>query len=360
MKKFFLLVPFILFLLTVARAQPYGGANMTWSPDGNSYSSFEKGKIVRVELPGMNKTTLVESEKLFPKDSLHPRQISSFQWSANQEQLLLFVNTETQYHKITGEVWLYDLKSSKLKQLGQGLRQDGLMYAKFSPDGSKVAYVYQDKSKGTVVYNLYLEDLQSGKIKPLTFDSRDRVINGTFDWVYAEELFCKDGFRWSPDGKNIAYWNIDASKVRNYLMLNTTDSTYSFTVPVEYPKAGEDPSPAKIGVVDIKTAKTSWMKIEGDPRQNYLVRMEWADDNQIILQQLNRKQNKTNIILANAKTAACRVLWSETDAAWIDVRAAWNSGDNVGWDWIADKKAFIWASEKDGWRHLYRIGMDGR
>jgi dipeptidyl-peptidase-4 len=360
MNKRFLLLLAIIAFSGLAFSQPMGGGVMNWSPDGNSYTTLEKGKIVKVELPSMTKTTLVEAEKLFPKDSIHPRQLNSFQWSAKEDKCLLLINTLTVYHKTTGEVWLYQPKSGTLKQLGKSLRLDGLMYAKFSPDASSVAYVYQDKSKNKVVYNLYVENILTGKIKQLTFDTRDRSINGTFDWVYAEELMCKDGFRWSPDGKSIAYWNIDASQVRNYLMLNTTDSTYSFTVPVEYPKAGEDPSPAKIGVVDIATSKTKWMKIEGDPLQNYLVRMEWVDNKELIIQQLNRKQNKTNILLADSKTSVCKQLWTESDAAWIDIKAGWNSGDNVGWDWIENKKAFVWASEKDGWRHLYRIGMDGK
>ncbi len=211
-----------------------------------------------------------------------------------------------------------------------------------------------------VVYNMYVENLADSKIKQLTFDTRDRSINGTFDWVYAEELFCNDGFRWSPDGSAIAYWNIDASKVSNYLMLNTTDSIYPFTVPVEYPVAGEDPSPAKIGVVDIATAKTHWMNIEGDPRQNYLTRMEWASEKELIIQQLNRKQNVSKLLLANTATGLCKLLYIDTDEAWVDIEGTWNTNDNVGWNWTEGKKAFVWASEKDGWRHLYRVGMDGK
>ena len=85
------------------------------------------------------------------------------------------------------------------------------------------------------------------------------MINGTFDWVYEEEFFCRDGFRWGPDSKSIAYWQIDANKIRDYYMLNTTDSVYSKVIPVEYPKVGEPPSPARIGVVNITTAQTKWM-----------------------------------------------------------------------------------------------------
>ena len=340
-------------------AQPMGGG-LNWMPDGNSFTNLERYTIVKTELPSLSKTVLFDFDKLLPRDESHPRNVSSYVLSKDLKQVLLKVNTQTQYHKTTGEVWVYNSGDGKIKQLGKTLRTDGLMYPKFSPDGSKVAYVYQDKSANKVVYNLYTEDLKTGKIKQLTFDTRDRSINGTFDWVYSEELFCTDGFRWSPDGTRIAYWNVDASKVRNYLMLNTTDSIYPFTVPVEYPKAGEDPSPTKIGVVDLATAKTQWMKIEGDPRQNYLVKMEWASKSDLIIQQLSRKQNVSKLYLANAGTGAAKVLWSDTDKAWIDVEATWNTNENAGWNWIEGGKAFVWASEKDGWRHLYRIGMDGK
>ncbi|MDP4292727.1 MAG: DPP IV N-terminal domain-containing protein, partial [Bacteroidota bacterium] len=333
--------------------------SINWMADGNSYTTLESGKIVKVELPSMKKTTLVEADQFIPKGSTQALSITGYKWSADYRKMLLNVKTATLYHKTTGEVWVYNTVDHQLSQLGKGLRQDGLMYAKFSPDGNRVAYVYQDKNNGIVVYNLYVEDLRSGQIKQLTFDIKDRIINGTFDWVYAEELFCSDGFRWSPDGTRIAYWNTDASQVRNYLMLNTTDSTYSFVVPVEYPKAGTDPSPVRIGVVDIANAKTRWVNTSDDLRQHYLTKMEWADDNSLIIQQLNRKQNESKILVANAGTGECKTIWSDNDKAWIDVEPFWNGGDNTGWDWLEGKKAFIWASEKDGWRHLYRIGMDG-
>ncbi len=359
MKKFLLLVALSNFLLS-AYAQPRGYGEVTWMPDGNSYTSVEKNSIFRTELPSFSKIVLYELDKFLPKDEAHPRTISSYVHSKDQKLVLLKINTKTKYHKITGEAWVYNPTARKIVQLGKSLRADGLMYPKFSPDGNKVAYVYQDQSNNKVVYNLYTEELKTGKTSQLTFDTKDRSINGTFDWVYSEELFCTDGFRWSTDGTKIAYWNIDASKARNYLMLNTTDSIYPYTVPVEYPVAGEDPSPAKIGVVDLATAKTKWMNIEGDPQQNYLTRMEWSSKDELIIQQLNRKQNVSKIWLTNTATGAGRVLWSDTDKAWVDIEATWNTNNNTGWNWIEGGKAFVWASEKDGWRHLYRIGMDGK
>ncbi|MCE1199612.1 MAG: S9 family peptidase, partial [Marinilabiliales bacterium] len=327
--------------------------------DGNSFYTVERNVIMETRLPSLAKEVAYDLTKVMPTRESGPVNIGSFLFSADRKLLLLKVNTVTKYHKTTGEVWIYDTVSGKVVQLGKGLRQDGLMYPKFSPDGSWVAYVYQDRTDGKVVYNLYAEDWKNAKIKQLTFDKQDRSINGTFDWVYSEELFSTDGFRWSGDGTRIAYWNVDASKVRNYLMLNTTDSVYAFTVPVEYPKAGEDPSPARIGVVDLATTKTKWMNIEGDPRQHYLTKMEWSGKNELILQQLNRKQNESKLWIANTATGTCRLLWSDSDEAWVDIEATWNSNDNSGWNWIEGGKAFVWASEKDGWRHLYRLGMDG-
>jgi dipeptidyl-peptidase-4 len=348
-------------LLILILLAPFSQAqNMVWLADGNSFSALEGGKIVKTTLPSMQKTTLIEADKLKPAGTTTSLRISDFSWSKDFKKVLLNVETSQLYHKTTGDAWVYDTVSGKLTQLGKGFAAKSLMFPKFSPDGLKVAYVVQQKKNNTTVYNIYTEDLGTGRIKALTNDTKDRTINGTFDWVYAEELFMDDGFRWSPDSKKIAYWNIDASKVRNYLMLNTTDSTYSFVVPVEYPKAGEDPSPAKIGVVDATTARTQWMNIAGDPRQNYLTKMEWVNANELILQQLTRKQNESKIIIANAQTGAARIISQEKDEAWIDVKPFWNGGDNIGWDWIEGGKAFLWASEKSGWRQLYRIGLDGK
>ena len=106
-----------------------------------------------------------------------------------------------------------------------------LMFAKFSPDGRRVAYVRE--------HNLYVEDVATPHITQLTSDGSTTLINGTFDWVYEEELNLRDGFRWSPDGQQIAYWQLDASGVRDYDLIDDTDSLYSFVKPVQYPKAGQ-------------------------------------------------------------------------------------------------------------------------
>ncbi|WZN41383.1 DPP IV N-terminal domain-containing protein [Chitinophaga pollutisoli] len=209
-------------------------------------------------------------------------------------------------------------------------------------------------------HNIYAEDLATGKIEQLTKDGDRRLINGTFDWVYEEEFGCRDGFRWSPDSKSIAYWQIDARQIRDFLMINNTDSIYSFNIPVEYPKVGESPSPCKVGVVSLASKKTTWMQVPGDARQHYIPRMEWVPGkSELIIQQLNRKQNSSKIMLLQPATGAAKTIMTETDDAWIDVKSYWDDGDITGWDWLETNKAFVWVSEKDGWRHLYRISADG-
>ncbi|HEV7380826.1 MAG TPA: DPP IV N-terminal domain-containing protein, partial [Dyadobacter sp.] len=208
-------------------------ANFQWLEDGSGYRDVVQGEIIEVKLPSKQQRTFISQAQLTPQGgSALP--IRSYTVNKDGDKVLIYTNTERVWRYDTkGDYWLYDLKAQTLKQLGKGLGKSSLMFAKFSPDGKKAGYVSK--------HNVYAEDLQTGEVKQLTKDGTDRVINGTFDWVYEEEFDCRDGFRWSDDSKSIAYWQLDARKIRNFLMINTTDSIYSFNIPVEYPKVGETP-----------------------------------------------------------------------------------------------------------------------
>ena len=347
-----LLIVIIYCLPTICLSQ--GGIN--WSSDGNSYFRNETGDIVKYTLPQNIKTIVVSKEKLKPVASEKPLVISSFKFTSDYNKVLIFTNTKKVWRLNTrGDYWVYDIPSSQLKQIGKSMPASSLMFAKFSPDGKKVAYVSE--------YNLYVEDMPTGKIKALTTNGNRKLINGTFDWAYEEEFFCRDGFRWSPDSKQIAFWQIDAKGTKEYLMINNTDSIYPHEVPVEYPVAGEPPSKYKIGSVDITTGKTIWMKIPDDSIwRTYLPRMEWAaNNNELIIQHLNRKQNESDLMLCDVKTGNSKTIYIEKDSAWIDILSLWDQDyANGGWDWLNNGQEFLWASEKDGWRHLYRISRDGK
>lgn len=334
-------------------AQP--GIKPQWTEDGNGlYTLDENGAIVATNFVHPDqKQEIVSQQQLVPLGQDIPLEIAHFAFSTDRKKILLFSNTQKvwRYHT-RGDYWLYDTESRALRQVGTSLPPSSLMFAKLSPDGSKVAYVSQ--------HNIYLEDIGTEKTEQLTTDGTDRLINGTFDWAYEEEFGCRDGFRWSPDGKQIAYWKIDAQKIRNYLMLNMTDSVYSFTIPVEYPKAGQDPSACQVWTVDIASKQQQQIMVPGDEVQHYIPRMEWTPDGHIILQQLNRKQNESKLYLCEGPSGKPKLIHTESDRAWIDIKSRWNDDDPSGWEWLKGGKSFLWLSEKDGWRQLYEIGLDGR
>ncbi|WP_343638353.1 DPP IV N-terminal domain-containing protein [Chryseobacterium sp.] len=334
---------------------PLAAQKTQWTPDGNAYYSFTKKGVEIVDLlhPGKDQT-LLNSSELIPAGSSNALQVQSFQVSPDGRSLLLFADTKKVWRDNTrGDYWIFDKNTKKLIQLGKGLPASSLMFAKYSPDGKKVAYVSK--------HNIYIEDLANNQISKITNDGTDRMINGTFDWAYEEEFGTQDGFRWSPDGRKIAYWKMDARSTRNFLMINNTDSLYSFTVPVEYPKVGENPSGCSIWFYDLASQSTKKADIAGDEVQNYIPRMEWVlDSRSVILQQLNRKQNQSKIIVADADSGSSKTIHTETETAWIDIKSRWNDNDPSGWDWIENGKEFLWLSEKDGWRHIYKIDMSGK
>jgi len=329
-------------------------SSIRWGADGNTMIEFKQGKIVQTDIATGTETVLVDQPQLKYKGDGSARP-DNYSFSADGSKLLLFTNSARVWRYNTrGDYWVLDRKSGAWKQVGKDRPSQTLMFAKLSPDGSKVAYVSER--------NIYVEDVATGQAKALTTDGTQRLINGTFDWVYEEELSCRDGFRWSPDGNSIAYWQVDAEGTPNYYMINNTDSIYPRIIPVEYPKVGQTPSSVRIGVVDIAMAKTTWMDIPGDARQHYLPRMEWAPDGKnLVVQQLNRKQNASVLFSCDAKNGNSSAIYNEQDEAWIDFQSSWARGyENGGWDWLANGTAFLWASEKDGWRHLYRVSGDGK
>jgi dipeptidyl-peptidase-4 len=343
-----------LFICTYSFGQPSN--NIKWNKEGDAYYKLDNNNIVKYELPSFSKTIIADSKQLTPLGQSKALSVRNFSFSPNEKQLLLYTNSKKVWRYDTrGDYWLLNLSNGNLIQLAKGRPASSLMFAKISTDGTKVAYVSE--------YNIYVEDIATHKIAQLTFDGTRKLINGTFDWAYEEEFFCRDGFRWSPDSKKIAYWQMDAKNTKDYIMIDNTDSIYPSVKPVVYPVAGEAPSPFKIGVVTIATAHTQWMNIPTDKIwQSYVPRMEWAANNsQLIVQHLNRKQNQSDLLLCDANNGASSVIYQEKDSAWIDILPLWDDDYAYGgWDWLNNGKEFLWPSEKDGWRHLYRVSRDGK
>ena len=316
------------------------GAGVRWE-DATHTTGLERGVgIVRTDVASGRRETLVTEAQLTPAGASTPLQVQDFEWSADGRRLLIYTNSARVWRANTrGDYWLLDRDAGTLRQLGgPDAVPSTLMFATFSPDGRRVAYVRE--------HNLYVEDAAINAITALTTDGSDTVINGTFDWVYEEEFGLRNGFRWSPDGAQIAYWRLDASGVRDFLMINDTDSLYSFTVPVQYPKAGQTNSAARIGVVPSSGGATRWFTLSDDERNHYPARMEWAGSpTELVIQHLDRPQQRNEVLLADTRTMTTRPLLVETDDAWTDA-----VDDLV---WFDDGKRFTWLSDRDGWQRLY-------
>ena len=376
----FLIIPIFLLLLVPAFAQDpslltvdslftYRTRSLgpvQWQSDGSGYLALEASPakkdfvdIVRYDVSTGTRTVKVSAEKLIPTGATDPLAVEEFTFTPDEQKLLIFTNSARVWRSNTrGDYWVLDLKANTLRKLGGAdAKPSSLMFAKFSPDGQRVGYVREN--------NIYVENLADSKITKLTTDGSRYIVNGTFDWVYEEELFCRDGFRWSPDSKQIAYWQLNSEGVKEMLLINNTAGLYPVVTAFPYPKAGETNSAARAGVVGANGGPTRWIEIPGDPRNNYLPRMEWAaNSNELVIQQLNRRQDTNIVMLADARTGKSHPVLTEKDEAWVDI--AW--GD-IDWDktgiargdveWVDQGKRFLWASERDGWRHIYSVSHDG-
>ena len=334
-----------------------------WLSDGSGYTAVEKssqkvkndkgemvsiGRDIVVYDPKTNeRTVLISAKQLIVQGQTKPLKIDDYVWSKDRSQVLIYTNSKKVWRSNSrGDYYVLNLKDSSLEKIGgDDYQASRLMFAKFSDDGRKVAYVYLD--------NIFVQDLSDKSIVQLTFDANKTTINGLFDWVYEEEFSIRDGFRWSPDGTKIAYWQLDTSGSKNFTMINNTDELYPTITQFPYPKVGEKNPAAKIGVVSLSDQKTVWADFTGDAHNMYIPRMSWAaNSDEVIVQRMNRKQDTNKVYLVNAKNGSLNHIYTEKEKTFIE----WVYDVT----WIDDGKSFLWVSEQDDWRHIYKISRDGK
>ena len=336
--------------------------DVVWNESETGYFTIKDNNIVLVSTRGKEDKVILSSSQV------NNLEIESFSFSQSKNKILIFTQSVKVWRYNTrGDYWVYDFKKNEIQKLGRNMSSSSLMFAKFSPNERFVAYVSKEKSESGIrnsstSVNIYLESLDDRTIKKLTSSNgTKKLINGTFDWVYEEEFGCRDGFIFNEDGTRIAFWQIDANQVRDFYMINNTDSIYSYTIPVEYPKVGEDLTPARIGVINLTNEEITWMKIPGEQNKFYLPRMTWMPGrNDLMIQQLNRKQNHSKIYIANANNGSTELLMEEKDEAWVDLRSSWPYQVQAGWKFINNGKEFLYTTEKDGWSHIYRFDITNK
>jgi len=348
---------------------PKEPGQIRWLEDGSGYTALEtiteyrdvdpehdeEGEIIKwpediviYDPATLKNSILISAGQLTPKGADKALTIDDYIWSEDRSKLLVYTNSVKVWRtKSRGDYWVLDVVSGYLWQLGgEEAEESSLQFAKFSPDANRVAYVRND--------NIYVQELETQNIEQLTTDASDTVINGLFDWVYEEEFHSKDGFRWSPDGKKIAYWQLDTSASQDFLLINNTDALYPEITRFPYPKVGEENSAARIGVVSLANKQTVWAKLPGVAKDMYIPRMGWANDESthILVQHLNRKQDSNHVYSVSADSGELTTVLVDREQEFIEIY------DDVVW--LEESDAFTWISERDGWRHIYLVSADGK
>ncbi len=332
-----------------------------WIRGGTAFTTVEDAPstegakdIVEYDTATGKRSILVSHTLLMPPKAGKPLTVEDYRWDKDANRLLVYTESRKVWRTNSrGDYWVLDRSTGALKKLGGDAPASSLSFAKFSPDGTRVAYVRAN--------NLYVEDLSTGAVRALTADGSDTLVNGASDWVYEEELNVRDGFRWAPDGQSLAFWRFDLTGVERFALINNTDTLYPKVVNIPYPKAGAKNSAVRIGVIAAEGGAPRWMQVPGDPRDHYIFRVEWLESGVgLAIGQLNRQQNTATVFIADPRSGTAKAVFRDQDAAWVDVPENGELGRDTGrFDWLNHGKSFLWLSERDGWRHAYSISRDG-
>ena len=263
-----------------------------------------------------------------------------YQTSADKKRVLFFNGRESIYRRSSkSTVYVYDVTAKKATLLNSGK----VLHPTFSPDGSKLAYVFDN--------NLYVYDIASGKTTAITTDGKwNSIINGNCDWVYEEEFEFTRAFEWSPKGTYIAYYKFDESNVKEY-QFTVFDDSYNKQYSYKYPKAGEANSKVEIHIYNLSNGQDVKAKyLQGDI---YIPRIKWTqDDNRLVVYWMNRHQDDLKLLLTEASTGDLQTMYEETNKYYVDI--------NDNWWFLKDGKNFIFTSEMNGFNQLYLYSIDGK
>lgn len=310
--------------------------------DGKHYSRLENNIIVKFDLTtGQSVETIFNPDNI-PENTNFNGRIDSYTFSTDESKILITSETERIYrHSTRAWSFVWDLRSKSLMPV---FAEAKVRLATFNPTGDKVAFV--------VANNLYYKDFRTGETKIITQDGKwNEIINGATDWVYEEEFGFDKGFEWSPDGKKIAFYRFDESNVKEFTMTNYRDEMYPEYVTFKYPKVGEENSKVTIHFYDLATEKIR--KVNMANPMEYVPRIKWTQDPEMLcVFNMNRHQNKLELLLANANTGDSRILMTEESQWYVDIH------DNL--TFLENGKHFLWTSEKDGWNHIYLYKMNGQ
>ena len=308
--------------------------------NGTQYTLLNYDRVNKIQTIDLYEyETLEKTATLLSTEDLEGiSYMSSYTFSEDESKVLLATDLIPIYRRSTlGSYFVYDFNDKSLIKIANVAVQEPSL----SPDGSKVAYGYEN--------NIYLFDLKTKQTEQLTFDGeKNRIINGITDWVYEEEFGFVRAFEWSPEGTHIAFLRFDETEVPEYSMPIYGEDLYPTLQTFKYPKAGENNAVVSLHLIELEGAKTSTISVDA----YYIPRIKWKNNpDELAFQTFNRHQNELVLYEYNKRSGALSVLHTERDAAYVDVN------DNL--TFLVDD-SFIWSSEKDGYNHLYLHDKSGK
>lgn len=325
------------------RAEDIGG--FRFMKDGKRFCKKVRDRILAYNIKDGAETALIFDAAVDGGGILKGK-VEDYFFSPDESKVLLLSSREKQYrHSAFWECHVYDMVRKKLIKIFP----DGkVMCPTFSPDGTKVAFVFKN--------NLYYVELSGENPVQITSDGLwNHVINGTSDWLYEEEFVLTRAYEWSPDSRNILFLRTDETHVKQFALEYYKDASYPELYQYKYPKVGEENSSLSVWNYDVEVGRLVPISVHSvmDSVEGYLPRIQWTQEKDLAcITWLNRDQNHLRLYLADIKTGSVRVLYEEKTPYYIELI------DQLYF--LKDRSSFLWLSEKDGMASLYRIGMDGK
>jgi len=309
--------------------------------DGEHYSVLDFDRKTRsTSVNKYSYKTLEKTASLVDSKNINDiAYFTDYTFSNDETKLLLATDVTPIFrHSSVGQYFIYDINAKKTTLLSENKIQEPT----FSPDGTKVAYVFEN--------NIYFKNLATGKETQVTTDGeKNEIINGVTDWVYEEEFAFVRAFEWNNNGTKIAYIIFDEKDVPEFSMDVYGSKLYQTQTVFKYPKAGEKNAEVSLHMYDVTSKKKSTIKL---PEYYYIPRIKWTNDANILSTQLlNRHQNKLDLVFVNATDLSSKTVLTDTDKAYVDVT------DNLT---FLNNNSFIWTSEKDGYNHIYHYSKTGK
>ena len=334
--------------------------SIKWSPDGMKVSfvqrddSGERGALYFVDVTSGKRAVLVASEKLSTlapsssaikderkKEAAQRYSIAAYHWSPDSKKLLF----DSQ-----GQLWLYTLDTGTAVQVTSS--SEPSEDPKFSPDGNRIAYVRK--------HNLYTRELSGGRERTLTKDGGEDLLNGEVDWVYEEELYTRSNYFWSPDGKQMAFLQMDEKGVPTYPITDWVPM-HATVDQQKYPQPG-DPNPTvRLAVVNSDGSKLKWIAVSGASTGSsplggdsdvLIPRFGWVRDGLLWAMALNRVQDRMDLYFINVNNGKAKLMMTESTDAWIDMHP------EVDFQLLSSGDRYLWTSWRDGHNHIYLYQFD--